>query len=590
MSRKSHIKRITGKSKPTGGGEPVDEPDVYVDVARIDTLDTVEWPGAQENQINLQWKDAPGEDGNPGRRMGNVRLIDPEETNRDDPSVWIDLPVIERMTLVRHPGAQEQVTSFQPSSADPQADELETARRVAIRRVTNAETNVDVQLDARGYLADDGDYARKADTIDDTQYLDVEIIESYPSTLHQGPSPQEVLVSLINDDLKEMFSPPPGDAKRNPARLDPFQNIVNVQWGGGATEFEPGSMIQQAAATAANSSKLTVSMWCRVQTTNAPSANGDLYSLLEFGNPNGVIDRVGDGASNYIQLRTNSNGAYGNWLGIQIAGVLNSVIGADVITHASSPFETGSINLPLWTANPYKTFIGDPYSYDAATTFTPYVGLASTDLGSSVAPERWFHLFVAIDVSYESTYADPFGGNKIIAAVNGNVVPFDGIWTDANRPTRTDGKVIPYMASTGSDFFSRGPYEWVGGAGGSASGKIPAFDVDLSGMEIGIPSQVASTNKNTHLLDMADVQIWVGQYIDPTVHIEKFVKLDPDDPTKPLLVDPHVAQNAFGQPTFFFDGPPSKFAINRGSGGDFTKIGELKSFRPGPPKAPAPTP
>jgi len=217
--------------------------------------------------------------GGPGRPT--VRLIDPEETNRDDPAVWIDLPVIERMTLVRHPGAQEIVTTFQPSAADPVAEERETARRVALRRVTHAESNVDAQLDDSSYLADDRDYVRKAATIDETQHLDVEVIESYPSTYHPGA--QGITVTLNNESIKDLFSAPPNDAKRNPVRLDPHQNILNVSWGGGATEFEPGAMVRQESAIVANTKQITISMWVYIDSDNPPTATGDFYTLMNFG-------------------------------------------------------------------------------------------------------------------------------------------------------------------------------------------------------------------------------------------------------------------------------------------------------------------
>jgi hypothetical protein len=90
-------------------------------------------------------------------------------------------------------------------------------------------------------------------------------------------------------------------------------------------------------------------------------------------------------------------------------------------------------------------------------------------------------------------------------------------------------------------------------------------------------------------LDYDFVQIWTDRaldFADPAIRA-KFMKPDPDDPTKPRMVDPSVAQAAFGKPTFLFDGPPSKFATNRGSGGEFTKVGDLKKFTPYPPKAPA---
>jgi hypothetical protein len=553
MVRKSHIKRIFGKRKSTIPGGPPDEdaPDVYVDMLRIDTMDTVEWPGAQENQINLQWKDAPGEDGNPGRRMGNVRLIDPEETNRDDPAVWIDLPVIERMTLVRHPGAQEQVTSFQPSSADPQADELETARRVAIRRVTHAESNVDAQLDDSGYLADEGDYTRKADTIDDTQYLDVEIIESYPSTLHQGPSPQEVLVSLVNDDLKEMFSAPPGDAKRNPVRLDPFQNIVNVQWGGGATEIEAASTLWRDLALP-DSPRLSISMWVRT-----PADLSDPVPLLQFAADNvpqppdalptwegGSFVRAGGGVFQLL---------FGSRRDFDIREFITVTNG----TGSPSDYEYGESSVWMIIQNSSEQWVDGV----------------------------WNHIAISVDTSSSIEHITGVWPPDYNSSVGGSNAKFDGTFV-INKEL---GDQNFQLSAIGFEFIRFGGVFW----------DYPNFDLNFTG-RFGLPVQPQNASTapsdvtNNANVDFAAVQIWHDQFIDfrdPDV-LAKFVAPAGGNPSTDSvngirMVAPSVAQAAFGKPTFFFDGGPSKFAKNQGSGGEFTKIGDLKSFRPAPPKASA---
>ena len=103
---------------------------------------------------------------------------------------------------------------------------------------------------------------------------------------------------------------------------------------------------------------------------------------------------------------------------------------------------------------------------------------------------------------------------------------------------------------------------------------IPAFEFDLNGFEIGIPSQLASPFKNTQLLDMADVQIWVGQYIDPTnpANFEKFINTVGG---RKYPVSPYAAAIAFGPQTYLFTGAASSFITNRGTGGSFVKTGTL---------------
>lgn len=554
MTRKSHIKRITGKSKPPTGGEPPDEPDVYVDVARIDTLDTIEWPGAQENQINLQWQDAPGETGNSGRRMGTVKLIDPEETNRNDPAVWIELPVIERMMVVRHPGAQEQVTSFQPSSADPQADELQTARHVAIRRITFAETNVDAQLDDNGYLADDSDYTRKADTIDDSQYLDVEVIESYPSTLHPGA--QDVTVTLDNDAIKEMFSVPPGDAKHNPARLDPFQNIINVCWGGGATEIPPDAVLHQSLATTSDPDKITIAIFCYLSgagldSQNDPDPNDGTQQtlagvpLIMFGHKPlgdfGTIDREGVQPS-YIQAT--EDGVFFNLFGTR--------------------------NCQMWA-------VSDGFNLPT----TPYIG---NNDGTDIRRDGWNCILLSFDATQ--------------GRFHNSQVP-DITWPAGNYETGTlrffvNGSDFADQVMRAASTVDGGWVDQVGGVHGSIGGPPleQPWSICINEEEFAVPSQETATptwpRQDRPKVAYGYIQVWTDRaldFSDPDVRA-KFMKPDADDPAKPRMVDPSVAQDEYGKPTFFFDGPPPKFATNKGSGGEFTKTGELKSFRPAPPKAP----
>jgi hypothetical protein len=62
---------------------------------------------------------------------------------------------------------------------------------------------------------------------------------------------------------------------------------------------------------------------------------------------------------------------------------------------------------------------------------------------------------------------------------------------------------------------------------------------------------------------MADVQIWVGQYIDPTIHIDKFI-------SGGRPVNPSVAEAVFGTPTYRFHGPALGIGTNSGTSSDFS--------------------
>ena len=334
------------------------------------------------------------------------------------------------------------------------------------------------------------------------------------------------------------------------------------------------AMIYQASAGVTNAKKLTISMWCRAHTTNAASVNGEWYSLLEFGNPNGVFDRAGDGASIFVQLNTNSTTE--NIISFQIAGVLDSVAGADAITSSSVPLETGSLNYAEWASNPFSTGGSDPYLSAASKNFTPYCLFNSSNIGTLVDPEKWFHLMIAIDASLVSTSPAPFSSNNVIATFNGTVLALKGEWaTDGGRSATTNGTFIPSMASrSDSTVFTRGPWQWTGSSGGLSNGKIPAFNFDLTGTEIGIPSQRTSPFKNAQLLDMADVQIWVGTYIDPT-NATNFSKLVSVVDGRGSPVNPDIAADYFGLQTYLFKGQRDDFLVNNGTGGAFSYNGTI---------------
>ncbi|WP_029587538.1 hypothetical protein [Bradyrhizobium sp. URHD0069] len=83
-------------------------------------------------------------------------------------------------------------------------------------------------------------------------------------------------------------------------------------------------------------------------------------------------------------------------------------------------------------------------------------------------------------------------------------------------------------------------------------------------------------SKNAGGIKMGDVQIWVGQCIDPTVHIAKFITAG----GRPVA--PSVAAAEFGTQTYLFSGSAEDFIVNQGTGGDFTKTGTVTDYTPGP--------
>jgi hypothetical protein len=334
------------------------------------------------------------------------------------------------------------------------------------------------------------------------------------------------------------------------------------------------AMIYQASAGVANAKKLTISMWCRAHTTNAPSLAGDFFQLLEFGDTSGP-----DGPSDYlsaISLATNTNGtnsSFYNNISLQLAGAKESVSGADVITY------TGGTHVPGYDTRYYPKM--PPQDFGTSTdgdylqtrNYTPYFSASTKDLGALVAPGKWFHLFVSVDASNATSYGGTNAGMFI--AVNGFTNPLYGP-AGTSYDTWDVGTMQPAMLDTGvgsTTIFQNGPWH-ESRAANDLWGSIPAFDFAMNGFEIGIPSQRASPNKNTQLLDMADVQIWVDKFIDPTV-LTNFEKLVDVVDGRGSPVNPDMAADYFGPQTYLFKGQREDFLVNNGAGGAFSYSGTI---------------
>jgi hypothetical protein len=109
-----------------------------------------------------------------------------------------------------------------------------------------------------------------------------------------------------------------------------------------------------------------------------------------------------------------------------------------------------------------------------------------------------------------------------------------------------------------------------------ASFVLPGWDIGWNGFEFGLPvvSGGAADNPGVRV---ADVQVWLGTYIDPSNadNLAKFI-------SGGRPVNPAVAETAFGAPTYRLAGPASGITNNTGTGGDFTKTGTVTDATPGP--------
>jgi hypothetical protein len=108
---------------------------------------------------------------------------------------------------------------------------------------------------------------------------------------------------------------------------------------------------------------------------------------------------------------------------------------------------------------------------------------------------------------------------------------------------------------------------------------LPSWDVKLNGKEFGFPARSEEADLGyTGEAHFAEVKMWFGTYIDPAIHLSKFIS----GTGRP--VDPTAAIFAFGIPDFHFRRKTAsgiQFSTNLGSAGIMTQVGTMSDY-PGP--------
>lgn len=248
--RKTHVIRIVGTNK---AGDVLQ--DIWADVERIDHTKSTKqskdsnWQGEQRK---LRWLDDPdSEEGvvEPRTRDGNfvgdgsrdvvsVKVCSPDETDVNDPEEWIPIDVIKHMRS--HNGDQARRDSFVNQV-------LNDARIVEQRRVFHRDASIDDAAQAafdadptrKVYVAPGSDYTFVAGGDDKTQYVEHEVIKHLKDRRNEetgtgNGSDQGSQVKMLNQYLIDQTDVAQLDVTGTngfnpPYRLDPFQNIVNVQ-------------------------------------------------------------------------------------------------------------------------------------------------------------------------------------------------------------------------------------------------------------------------------------------------------------------------------------------------------------------------
>lgn len=279
------------------------------------------------------------------------------------------------------------------------------------------------------------------------------------------------------------------------------------------------ALLTQATTAIADTRKFTCSAWVNVSSSGSPST----VNLFSFGDSLNTWSAIN-------LLFVNSSSAL---IGVDLNGP--SISPAGTFKH----FDYTSLALGAGGSNT---------NFDEASR--------SATLGSAFGYDVWRHVFVAVDldetdtIDFTPSISLTARGRKIDVAYGGTVITA-GLY----------GLTVPDSMIEGS-----------------TAGNIPNWDIAIAGQEISIPDLADNIGAGTPTVRFADVQVWFGQYIEPTSgNLAKFIDANTGKP-----IDPAAARAAFGQQTLLFQGDAEGFPVNQGTGGEFTTVGTISDFATGP--------
>jgi hypothetical protein len=307
-SRQTHVTRIFGTNR---AGELLS--DVWVDVERMDVVKSalqvppdLQWQAVQRK---FRWCDDPAADdyspdGTPSRNIEILKVCDPDSEDVDNPGEWVPVKVIKAIRQRVETGTQDQGgTAMDRFLASVTAEELTTERVVEVRRTVHRDTNIDNAADAaadagqKEYVVPSEAYEKDADSKDDGQYIEQEIITYLK---HRGNA-NEVMgqgrqTKLLNEYLIEQSEPPKNEvvgAKgfNPPYRLDPYQTIVNVNFGSLAAEFYDESFIE-LSETLPPTRKMVASIWFRAPAGSLARAKAEYQAWKTSGGPRAPLTGI----------------------------------------------------------------------------------------------------------------------------------------------------------------------------------------------------------------------------------------------------------------------------------------------------------
>lgn len=351
--------------------------------------------------------------------------------------------------------------------------------------------------------------------------------------------------------------------------------------------------LHQASVSEANSSKLTISAWVQFSTSD------DFIPILQFGGSSGNVSQFMTGPNTADPTKFGSFRSCGIWKqttsgASQIVVMLSSVFNSFDSTHILAGF-SGDTSNPSYAS--LTDTIGAHSNWTASTAFVAGQDTIPTpNLVSAIAAGKWFHIFLSVDFSsrdgiitrmgtdFNVRYADPNNIKRVWFWINGtdyglgNVeVEFDPGSTENPPIVPTNGVCSSALVAPDGVSISNFIEDANAGLGyGYCQYEVPPWTIDYNGTELAVPcvGANAATGKNP-VIRLSDVQVYLGQFINPNTYFNKFVTKSAGTSTP---TDPAVAQAAFGAQTFLFTGNASVFATNDGSGGSVSSTGTISDF------------
>lgn len=296
-SRKTHITRILGTNR---AGDRLD--DMWADVERIDVTKGKMQVPPHKNSVGVQrklhWRDDPDRDdylpeGPASRVTEIVKVCDPDSQDVDDPDEWIPIRAIKG---ARSKGGDGIGDRYIDRFLNALTNDRRSSRVVEVRKIVRYDTNIDDAANAafaanpqrREFVIQSSDYVRDEASKDSDHYVEHEIVTYLK---HKGNVAELAglgrQTKMLNQFLIDQSQDPKGkvvgrNGNNPPYRLDPFQNIVNINLGATAVEFFDESYIELEETVPA-SKKMVWSIWFRAPKASLDAAKAEYEAWKDAG-------------------------------------------------------------------------------------------------------------------------------------------------------------------------------------------------------------------------------------------------------------------------------------------------------------------